>query len=351
MTLDYVSIRKQFEENGQGHVFQFWDTLSNEEQQSLLTQLKEINVPLINKIFKEVMTKHEQKKADLSLEPPQEIASFYGPNADHQRAKELRDIGLKNIAEGKVAVLLLAGGQGTRLGTTDPKGMYDIGLPSHKSLFQIQAERLIRVQQLAAKQYGKDSVTIPWYVMTSPFTDKATIKFFEEKNYFGLDKNNVIFFNQGNLPCISMEGKIILESKSRVAEGPDGNGGIYIAMGKLGILRDMRARGIEYVHTFGVDNVLVKVADPLFMGYCIDKRADCGSKVTPKAYPEEKVGLFVKKNGQWDVVEYSEMPADLIKQVDPVTGRLRFNASNIANHFYTVSFLERCSEICKEFKE
>lgn len=235
----------------------------------------------------------------------------------------------------------MAGGQGTRLGSSAPKGCYDIGLPSKKPLFQLQAERILRLQHLASKAHEKEEVVIPWYIMTSGPTRKPTLDFFDEKHYFGLDRKNVVIFEQGVLPCISMDGKILLETKSKVAVAPDGNGGLYNALIGSGVVQDMEKRGIKHIHMFGVDNCLVRVADPTFMGFSAEKDVDIATKVVRKRNAKESVGLIVQKNGKPDVVEYSEIDSATAEAKDPKdSDLLKFRAANIVNHYYSFRFLQ-----------
>ena len=233
----------------------------------------------------------------------------------------------------------MAGGQGTRLGSSDPKGCFDIDLPSKKSLFQLQAERIYKIQDLARKYSGLDTpAAVPWYVMTSGPTRKPTEKFFQEHDYFGLPKENIIIFEQGVLPCISNEGKILMESKSKAAVAPDGNGGIYQALLLSEARTDMRKRGIEHIHAYCVDNCLVKVADPVFLGFAATKDVDIATKVVRKRAAKEPVGLIVQKDEKPDVVEYSEIDKEMAEATDS-GDRLKFRAANIVNHYYSFRFI------------
>ncbi|KAF7799223.1 hypothetical protein EIP86_010455 [Pleurotus ostreatoroseus] len=345
-------LRERYEAAGQGHLFQFWPQLSEQERADLHTQLEALDIERVNRIYRKAVGSEDaatQSTVKDVLEPLPEHAvdSAIG---DAAKEREWRSVGLKAIAQGEVGVLLMAGGQGTRLGSSAPKGCYDIGLPSHKSLFQYQAERIARLQTFAAQEYGKPagSVVIPWYVMTSGPTRPETEAFFKRHSYFGLDPANVVFFEQGTLPCLTMDGKVLLESPSKIAVAPDGNGGVYAALRRpfspsdksRTVLSDMSKRGIKFVHAYCVDNCLVKVADPVFIGYCIKKDADCAAKVVPKAYPTESVGVVGLRGGKYCVLEYSEISKEQAERRDPRTGELAFRAGNIVNHFYTTRFLE-----------
>lgn len=171
----------------------------------------------------------------------------------------------------------------------------------------------------------------------------ATDEYFKQNNYFGLAAENVVFFEQGTLPAFTMEGKILLENKSKVSVAPDGNGGIYRALRTSGILDDMAKRGVEFLHAYCVDNCLVRVADPVFIGYCVAKGAECGAKVVRKREPTEAVGVICLKGSKPSVVEYSEIDAGMAAQTKP-DGTLVYGAANIANHFYTLSFLQRVKD-------
>jgi UDP-N-acetylglucosamine/UDP-N-acetylgalactosamine diphosphorylase len=211
-------LKQSYEQAGQGQVFAFFDELSSSEKAALYHQLANFDPNRIN-VLADRATKSGHASADPQpgkLEPLPEAATASILDSDPADLERWYKEGLGLIADGKVAVVLMAGGQGTRLGSSAPKGCFDIGLPSGKSLFQIQAERIVRLQVLAARVAGKESTVIPWYVMTSGPTRKPTEEFFEKYNFFGLDKENVIIFEQGVLPCISNDGKILLETKSKV---------------------------------------------------------------------------------------------------------------------------------------
>lgn len=211
-------LKEKYEQNGQGQVFTFYDELDTAGKASLFEQLSSINPKHINEITDRALNppkKDDEEKAKLEPLPDSAVASVLDSKAEE--LDKWYDSGLSLVSQNKVAVVLMAGGQGTRLGSSAPKGCFNIGLPSQKSLFQIQAERIFKVQQLARKTHGREDVVVPWYVMTSGPTRGPTEKYFEEHKYFGLAKENVMIFEQGVLPCITNDGKIILESKSKVS--------------------------------------------------------------------------------------------------------------------------------------
>ncbi|KAI9453572.1 nucleotide-diphospho-sugar transferase [Lactarius psammicola] len=327
MSID--ALRTRYEAAGQGHLLTFWPQLSETEQAALTTQLEALDIERVNRIYNKAISAEEgAAAAEEAIEPlPQDASDTVTQHPE--KAAEWRATGLAAVARGEVGVLLMAGGQGTRLGSSAPKGCYDIGLPSHKSLFQYQAERIARLQQVAQEEAGRPegSVVVPWYIMTSGPTRRETEEFFKTNAYFGLKPDNVVFFEQGTLPCLTMDGKVLLETKSRVAVAPDGNGGVYAALRSplsstdktRSVLSDLETRKVLYVHAYCVDNCLVRVADPIFVGYGISKQADCAAKVVPKAHPTEAVGVVARRGAKYSV-------------------------GNIANHFYSTAFLRRVAE-------
>ena len=357
--LQLEEIKTKYETAGQDQVFAFYDELSSSEKGFLYEQLSGFDPEYINKITNKALnppqkesgksdepeieeTEKKKKGEEEVLQPLPESATASILDSKEEDIKEWYQAGLDLIAQNKVGVVLMAGGQGTRLGSSDPKGCFNIGLPSEKSLFQIQAERIRKVQRLARKKGGKDEeVVVPWYVMTSGPTRKPTEKYFEEHDYFGLQKENVTIFEQGVLPCVSNDGKILLESKGKVAVAPDGNGGIYQALITSTVIEDMRKRGVEHIHAYCVDNCLVKVADPVFIGFSAEKDVDIATKVVRKRNATESVGLILLKHGKPDVVEYSEIDKETAEAKDPKQPDvLKFRAANIVNHYYSFRFLE-----------
>ena len=251
--------------------------------------------------------------------------------SDDEKEKYIT-LGEDIIRAGKYASVTMAGGQGTRLGHLGPKGTYMLGLETPKSLFQISAETLKRAKD-------KFDVYIPWYIMTSRENNDDTVKFFELNNYFGYPKEYIMFFKQGELPMISEDGKILLETKSKVKEAADGHGGIFEAMNKNCVLEDMKQRGVEWIFIGGIDNVLLNVIDPLFIGITKDAGVKIASKTVAKKNPEEKVGVFAKRNGLPSVMEYTEITDEMANLRDE-NGELLYGESHILCNLFNIEALE-----------
>jgi UDP-N-acetylglucosamine/UDP-N-acetylgalactosamine diphosphorylase len=244
------------------------------------------------------------------------------------------------IRRGKVAAFVVAGGQGSRLGYEGPKGCYPAGAVTGKPLFALFAEALRATN-------ARYAVTVPWYVMTSPLNHDATVSFFRQHNSFGLDPTSIMFFQQGVMPSLDMAtGTMLMTSPWEVATNPDGHGGSVRALYVSGALADMQRRGVEQVCYFQVDNPLVRVIDPVFLGLHVgaggasESSAQMSSKMVAKAGSDEKVGVFCLADGKTQVLEYSDMPRELATKVDSA-GNLAFNAGSIAIHILSAEFLVR----------
>lgn len=348
MTVSEV-LRQKLEAFGQQHLIDFWLEISDDQRNQLKQQIEELDFAELKSFFERVTQNKNDDSSNEKLDDkmrPLEDSQFVSVHrSPADLLQEYETEGLKQVSESRVAVLLMAGGQGTRLGSANPKGMYDVGLPSHKTLFQIQAERIQTLQRLAHQQFNKLG-RITWYIMTSEHTMEPTKAFFREHNYFGLNANDVVMFEQGSMPCFGFDGKIMLDQKHVIAKAPDGNGGIYRAMKSQGILDDMKRRGVAYLHAHSVDNILIKVADPVFVGYCVRQNAECGAKVVEKSRPNEAVGVICVVDGKYQVVEYSEISTKT-SELQNANGGLTFNAGNICNHFFTTDFL---AKVCDQFE-
>ena len=313
---------------GQEHLLNHYDKLDEKHKRELLDQINNINFELINSLYKN--TKKELKKQEDEITPI-EYLDKYKLYDDY---KYYENIGKKAIKEGKLAAVTMAGGQGTRLGHDGPKGTYDIGLDSHKSLFELLADNL----KEEGKKYG---VVIPWFIMTSKENNKATIDFFEKHKFFGYQKDkNIFFFVQGELPMIDTEGKILIGEDGLVKQAADGHGGIYESLVKNGMTEKMRHMGIEWVFIGGVDNCLVKMVDPVLMGIAIDKKVTVACKSVVKVNPHEKVGVFCRRNGKPNVIEYSEITEEMAEARDE-NGELLYGESHILCNLFSVDAIER----------
>ncbi|MES2436875.1 MAG: UDPGP type 1 family protein [Patescibacteria group bacterium] len=278
-----------------------------------------VNKPMVE------MPKDIQAVKTYSRNPTLKQRSFY---------KKAEMAGRELVREGKVGAFLVAGGQGTRLGYDGPKGEYSVTPVKNKSLFQVFAEQLLSY----SKEAGK---TIPWYIMTSDINRTATEKFFVENKYFGYNKSDIFFFEQGMMPAFDMTtGKLLLAEKDSLALSPDGHGGSLKALRVSGALADMQKRGIEHLSYFQVDNPMVHAIDYRFLGMHALTDSEMSSKVVPKVSATEKVGNFVVADGKVQVIEYSDMPEELAKTTNS-DGSLKFNAGSIAIHALSVKFIER----------
>ena len=315
----------------QGHIFRFCSELNHEQKQKFLKQIEDLNLELLRQLIQLGVKQQVPLPEDARLEPGEVMTLKQRVNRD----SAVLPVGEQALREGKVAAFLVAGGQGTRLGFNAPKGTFPISPVKKKTLFQLHAEK---IRAMSAK-YGH---AIPWYIMTSQTNHQATVSFFKENKYFGLDKRNIMFFSQDMLPAIDKNGKLLLAEKDSLFLSPNGHGGSVKALWDSGALQDMKKRGIDYIFYFQVDNVLVNICDPYFIGYHIAARAQMSNKVVRKAYPEERMGIICKINGKNGVVEYSDLKPEYMYATDE-NGDLKFWEGSIAIHMLNVEFIEQAN--------
>lgn len=315
----------------QDHIINVIEKENNEIQEKLVNQILKLDIDQVMKLYQNT------KKGIFFKEGKIESMPYLDKNKMSEEEKEkYSEESIKMIKNNEYAVVTLAGGQGTRLGHIGPKGTYKLDVDNGKYLFQILAETLER----ANKKYD---VTIPWYIMTSEENNDATQKFLEEHNYFEYPKKNIHLFKQGKLPIVDEQGKLLLNSKKEIIEASDGNGGVFLSMKKAGIISEMKKNNIKWVFIGGVDNVLVKMVDTVFIGATIKSNVLVASKSVVKASPEEKVSVFGKKNGRPKVIEYSEIPQNMAHQVDK-NGELFFGESDIISHLFNIKAIEKMSD-------
>lgn len=312
----------------QEHLLNGYEKLDDKKKQELLDQILNIDFELIKSLYDN--TTKEAHESDDVIEPME----YLDKNKLYDDYKYYENIGKHAIESKKLAAVTMAGGQGTRLGHNGPKGTYDIGLDSHKSLFELLSDGL----KEAGKKYG---VTIPWFIMTSRENNEETVKFFEKNKFFGYQKDkNIFFFIQGELPMVDTEGKILIGEDGLIKQAADGHGGIYESLVKSGMTEKMRELGIEWVFIGGVDNCLVKMVDPVLMGIAIDKGVTVACKSIVKANPHEKVGVFCKRNGKPSVIEYSEISDEMAEATDE-NGELLYGESHILCNLFSIDAVER----------
>ena len=330
--MDAAAIRRQWESAGQGRVFRFFDELDAAGKQKLLAQLQQFDPRHLSDLAEQYVRRKPLIPVPRDIQPVKPFPRQPGTD-QRQLYADARKRGEELLRAGKIGAFLVAGGQGTRLGYNGPKGEFPVTPIRRKPLFQVFAEQL--------RAYGRDfGRPVPWYIMTSQANDAQTRDFFQQHSFFGLDRRDVFFFQQGMMPAFAMDGRVLLAEKDALALSPDGHGGSLRALQVSGALTDLRRRGVEHLSYFQVDNPLVHCIDPLFLGLHDLTGSEMSSKTIPKSHPLEKVGNFVLADGVLQVIEYSDLPDELARQTTP-DGTLRFNAGSIAIHALRVSFVER----------
>ncbi len=322
--MNYSQAKALLESKGQMQLLKYYDELSEEGKAKLLNAIENINWSFEEDLKNPV----DMSGKDRDIRP---IAGLRQAEIQKRKA-EFEEIGVKAIQEGKVAAVLLAGGMGTRLGVDGPKGAYDIGITKPLYIFEQQMKNLQEVND-------KCGVNVPLYIMTSDKNHDQTTAFWKEHNYFGYEEKDVKFFKQDMAPAVDYNGKIFLETKDTPALSPNGNGGWFSSLVRAGLCEDLKNRGVEWLNIYAVDNVLQRIADPVFVGATIQSGVNCGAKVICKTNPYEKVGVLCMDGTQPDIIEYYELTEEMANQKDE-NGDLAYCYGAIMNYLFRLSQLE-----------
>ena len=325
--MTYEQAKMLLEKNGQEQVLRFWKKLSKAEQAALLAQIETIDFTELQRCAS-MLGADAPTAAKKGKPTAPKVAELKGT-----ALKKATAAGEKELKAGHVGVLLVAGGQGSRLGYDGPKGAYPIGPVTGVSLFYFHARKVLALSV-------KYAVRVPFYIMTSMGNYDATVAHFEENDYFGLDPQDVIFFRQGMWPGMTGDGKIILDAPGHIFMSPDGHGGMISALKANGCFADMKKRGVKSLFFFQVDNPMVEVADPAFIGLHTLEKSEYSLKLTAKREPTEGLGMVFKRDGHFDMIEYTEM-TDEMNNRRTKTGDLYFKFGSPAIHVFDRAFLER----------
>ena len=329
MDSNFETAKSIIKKYNQEHLLKFYDELSNENKELLINQILNTDFELLNKLYKNINNNHQES----SITP---IEYTDKAKLTDTQKEYYRKIGEQAIKQNKYAVVTMAGGQGTRLGHNGPKGTFYLDISPKKSLFEIFCDKLKAIKE-------KYNIVIPWYLMTSKENNSATIEFFEENNYFNYPKDAIKFFIQGEIPMLDVNGKIVLTEDKIIKQAANGHGGIFEAMFKNNVIDDMKNRGIEWIFIGPVDNPLVQMVDEIAIGFAIDKKALSLGKSIVKLNPQEKVGVFCKKNNNPSVVEYTEI-TDEMAEARRTDGELIYGESHINCNIFNINGIEKLKE-------
>ena len=324
--MTYENAKEMMTALGQEHIFKYWDELTEAERKALLGQIADTDFSVLSR------TEHAADEGRGVFSP---LAAMQRDEIE-AREKELHDAGINTIKAGKTAALLLAGGMGTRLGSDDPKGMFDIGLTKPVYIFERVIGNLLDVVR-------ETDTWIRLFIMTSEKNHEATVAFLKEKNFFGYREDRVVFFKQDMAPACGFDGKLLLEAKNRISTSPNGNGGWYSSMVRAGLDKILAEEGIEWIDIFAVDNVLQRICDPCFVGATVLADVAVGAKVVRKAAPDEKVGVMCLEDGRPSIVEYYELSEEMMNAVDE-KGEPAYNYGVILNYLFRTSELPKVAD-------
>ena len=320
--MNFDEAKKLLKGKDQEQLLDYYKELNEKERGLLLSDISKINFSVIDCI-----NQHGADK-DLSNIAPIQAKSLIEVQKNREK---YRKEGLKALREGKIGAVILAGGQGTRLGFDKPKGMYNIGINRKLSIFGQLMNNISEV----TSQYGG---FFHLFIMTSEVNHDETVDFFKEENYFDYPADKIHFYIQDKEPVCGLDGKIFLSEKHRVAFSPNGNGGWYSSLVNSGLRSVLEKEGIEWLNIFSVDNVLQRICDPVFIGATLLEGSLCGAKVVSKTCPEEKVGVLCNLDGKPDIIEYYELPEEIASQRDE-SGKLVYPYGVILNYLFNVDLL------------
>ncbi len=326
--MNYEQAKDILRQNGQEHLLRFWKTLGKAEQKSLLEQIESIDFREVARCRAMLPGAGNPAAAKKGVPTAPKVTVLRGA-----LLKKAVAAGERELAAGRVGVLLVAGGQGSRLGFDGPKGAYPIGPISNEPLFYFHARKVLAL----SRRYG---ASIPFYIMTSMANYADTVAHFEEHGFYGLDKKDVIFFRQGMWPGMTDDGKIILDKPGHVFMSPDGHGGMLAALKANGCFEDMAKRGVKTLFYFQVDNPLVNVAEPAFVGLHVLEKSEYSLKLCAKRNPREGLGMVVRRGRGFDMIEYTEMTREMNYR-KTADGDLYFKYGSPAIHVFDREFLER----------
>ncbi len=323
---------KKLKEFNQEQILELLELLNKDERKIISKQILELDFDKINSLYKELKNKEK-----INSDNTEAIIAVNKDKLETSELEKYNELGKNIICNNQYAVVTMSGGQGTRLGYDGPKGTFKIDIrPESKYLFEILVDRL----KEANKKYN---VTIPWYIMTSTENNDDIVEFFKLHKYFGYPKESIMFFEQGNLPLITVDGKLIIGSNKKIKVAADGNGGIFQSMFKNSVLEDMKKRNIKWIFIGSIDNVLLKLDDITLLGLAEDRKVEIATKSILKNSPEEKVGAICKQNGKIRVIEYSEMSEEM-KQKKNEDGELAFGESHIMCNLFSINALDKLSD-------
>lgn len=316
------------EKYNQKKVLNLFNSLDYQNKKTLAKSILEIDFDYILNIYKKTMEKQIIDNSE--IEPKKALIKA---NMTEEEKETLYNLGKNVIQSGQYAVVTMAGGQGTRLGLKGPKGTYKLQtINGEKYIFQILSETL----QRANKQF---ETQIPWYIMTSEDNNDETERFFEEHNYFGCNPKTVKFFKQAKLPLLSENGEILVDENYTVKQAADGNGGLFGSLKREGILKELEKKGINWIFSCGVDNILVNMADPYLIGLALEKGCQIATKTIIKDYPQEKIGVVCKKNNRVKVIEYSELSENMANELNE-DGELMYGEAHIMFNLFSLEALK-----------